>query len=91
MRLWCHTPQMGEFFAVPWNDYVAVGTTDTQIEQTLEEPIALEEEISFILENAGAYMTTPPLAQSKKCFLRIKTTRRTRRQRQCNQRNFTSP
>lgn len=47
-------------FAVPWNDYVVVGTTDTQIEQTLEEPIALEEEISFILENAGAYMTTPP-------------------------------
>lgn len=55
-----HTTDGRVLFAVPWNDYVVVGTTDTQIEQTLEEPIALEEEIAFILENAGAYMTTPP-------------------------------
>ena len=55
-----HTTDGRVLFAVPWNDYVVVGTTDTLIEQTLEEPIALEEEISFILENAGAYMTTPP-------------------------------
>lgn len=55
-----HTTDGRVLFAVPWNDYVVVGTTDTQIKQTLEEPIALEEEISFILENAGAYMTTPP-------------------------------
>jgi glycerol-3-phosphate dehydrogenase len=55
-----HTTDGRVLFAVPWNDYVVVGTTDTLIEQTLEEPIALEEEIDFILENAGAYMTTPP-------------------------------
>jgi len=55
-----HTTDGRVLFAVPWNDYVVVGTTDTQIEQPLEEPIALEEEIDFILENAGAYMTTPP-------------------------------
>ena len=55
-----HTTDGRVLFAVPWNDYVVVGTTDTQIKKTLEEPIALEEEISFILENAGAYMTTPP-------------------------------
>ena len=55
-----HTTDGRVLFAVPWNDYVVVGTTDTQIEQTLEEPIALEGEIAFILENAGAYMTTPP-------------------------------
>ena len=55
-----HTTDGRVLFAVPWNDYVVVGTTDTLIEQTLEEPIALEEEIAFILENAGAYMTTPP-------------------------------
>ena len=55
-----HTTDGRVLFAVPWNDYVVVGTTDTQIEQTLEEPIALEKEIAFILENAGAYMTTPP-------------------------------
>ena len=55
-----HTTDGRVLFAVPWNGYVVVGTTDTQIEQTLEEPIALEEEIDFILDNAGAYMTTPP-------------------------------
>ena len=55
-----HTTDGRVLFAVPWNDYVVVGTTDTLIEKTLEEPIALEEEIAFILENAGAYMTTPP-------------------------------
>ncbi len=55
-----HTSDGRVLFAVPWNDYVVVGTTDTQIEKPLEEPIALEEEIDFILENAGAYMTTPP-------------------------------
>ena len=55
-----HTTDGRVLFAVPWNDYVVVGTTDTQIEQPLEEPIALEQEIDFILENAGAYMTTPP-------------------------------
>lgn len=55
-----HTTDGRVLFAVPWNDYVVVGTTDTQQEQTLEEPIALDKEIDFILENAGAYMTTPP-------------------------------
>jgi len=47
-------------FAVPWNDYVVVGTTDTPINETLEEPVALESEIKFILNNAGAYMTKKP-------------------------------
>ncbi|MGC6422356.1 MAG: glycerol-3-phosphate dehydrogenase/oxidase [Flavobacteriaceae bacterium] len=47
-------------FAVPWNDYVVVGTTDTPIDHALEEPIALEKEISFILENASAYMVKKP-------------------------------
>ena len=53
-------------FAVPWNGYVVVGTTDTQIEDPLEEPVALEEEIDFILKNAGAYMTTPPTREDVK-------------------------
>tara|TARA_A100001011_G_scaffold400858_1_gene520023 strand:- start:11889 stop:13439 length:1551 start_codon:yes stop_codon:yes gene_type:complete len=55
-----HTTDGRVLFAVPWNDYVIVGTTDTPIDQTLEEPIALEEEIKFILNNAGAYMTKKP-------------------------------
>lgn len=55
-----HTTDGRVLFAVPWNDYVVVGTTDTPIDETLDEPIALEEEIQFILENAGAYMTKKP-------------------------------
>ena len=55
-----HTSDGRVLFAVPWNDYVVVGTTDTLIKQPVEEPTALATEIDFILENAGAYMTTPP-------------------------------
>ncbi|MDG2396629.1 MAG: glycerol-3-phosphate dehydrogenase/oxidase [Flavobacteriaceae bacterium] len=53
-------------FAVPWNDYVIVGTTDTVIENTLEEPIPLDEEINFILDNAGEYMTHIPKIEDVK-------------------------
>ena len=55
-----HTTDGRVLFAVPWNDYVVVGTTDTLIEAPNEEPTALEQEIEFILENAGAYMTKQP-------------------------------
>lgn len=55
-----HTTDGRVLFAVPWNDYVVVGTTDTLIEAPDEEPTALEHEIEFILENAGAYMTKEP-------------------------------
>ena len=53
-------------FAVPCNDYVFVGTTDTPIDETLEEQIALESEIKFILQNAGAYMTKKPTQKDVK-------------------------
>lgn len=47
-------------FAVPWHQHVVVGTTDTPIDTATAEPIALEEEIDFILANAAAYMTQKP-------------------------------
>ncbi len=47
-------------FAVPWHQHVVVGTTDTPIDNATAEPIALEEEIDFILANAAAYMTQKP-------------------------------
>jgi len=55
-----HTTDGRVLFAVPWNGQVVLGTTDTPIDETLEEPIALEKEIDFILENASAYMTKKP-------------------------------
>lgn len=47
-------------FAVPWHDKVVVGTTDTLMERPDEEPVALDEEIQFILDTAGRYLTKAP-------------------------------
>ncbi|HEY5753714.1 MAG TPA: glycerol-3-phosphate dehydrogenase/oxidase [Chthoniobacterales bacterium] len=47
-------------FAVPWHDKVVIGTTDTPVDHTSLEPRALEEEIEFVLRNAGRYLAVPP-------------------------------
>jgi len=47
-------------FLVPWHNRVVVGTTDTPIEKESLEPIALEEEINFILNTAARYLTKAP-------------------------------
>ena len=45
-------------FAVPWHDHVLVGTTDTPLDKHTLEPIALEEELSFILKTIKQYFST---------------------------------
>lgn len=47
-------------FAVPWHQKVVVGTTDTPVSHASMEPLALEQEISFILNTAGQYLTRQP-------------------------------
>lgn len=47
-------------FAVPWHNHIVVGTTDTPINTTSLEPIALEQEVSFILSTMGRYLTRQP-------------------------------
>ncbi len=47
-------------FAVPWHNKVVMGTTDIRKESAEIEPIALDEEIDFILETAGRFLTMPP-------------------------------
>lgn len=47
-------------FAVPWHNKVVVGTTDVQKEAAEIEPVALQEEIDFILETAGRFLAKPP-------------------------------
>lgn len=47
-------------FLVPWHDKVIVGTTDTPIEKESLEPVALEEEVGFILSTAERYLTKAP-------------------------------
>ncbi|MDA0201578.1 MAG: glycerol-3-phosphate dehydrogenase/oxidase, partial [Bacteroidetes bacterium] len=61
-----HTSDGRVLFAVPWHDYVVVGTTDTPIEHTDIEPKALEEEVDFILSNASQYMTQKPKREDVK-------------------------
>lgn len=47
-------------FAVPWHNKVVVGTTDTEVQEAVLEPRALEEEIDFILNHAKRYMKKDP-------------------------------
>ena len=42
-------------FAVPWHDAVVIGTTDTPLNIISEEPVALDEEISFIISHFNEY------------------------------------
>ncbi|WP_017257719.1 glycerol-3-phosphate dehydrogenase/oxidase [Pedobacter arcticus] len=47
-------------FAVPWHNHLVVGTTDTPIDSHNLEPIALQEEVDFILQTAGEYLDRKP-------------------------------
>ncbi|MEP6952312.1 MAG: glycerol-3-phosphate dehydrogenase/oxidase [Ginsengibacter sp.] len=47
-------------FIVPWHDRLLAGTTDTPVQYTSLEPVALEAEIEFILRTAAAYLTFTP-------------------------------
>ena len=47
-------------FLVPWHGRVVVGTTDTPIKEESLEPIALEEEVEFILKTTARYLTKAP-------------------------------
>lgn len=45
-------------FAVPWMGKVVIGTTDVNVEDISEEPVAHEEEIDFIINNFNRYCRT---------------------------------
>jgi glycerol-3-phosphate dehydrogenase len=47
-------------FAVPWYNRVVLGTTDTLINESSLEPQPLEEEIEFVLNTAGEYLSGKP-------------------------------
>ncbi|AYL94925.1 glycerol-3-phosphate dehydrogenase/oxidase [Mucilaginibacter celer] len=47
-------------FAVPWHGKLLVGTTDTLIDEHSLEPVALDQEIEFILRTAAQYLTKQP-------------------------------
>jgi glycerol-3-phosphate dehydrogenase len=47
-------------FAIPWLDRVVVGTTDTPVETAELEPVPFEEEVAFLVEHAGRYLSRDP-------------------------------
>jgi glycerol-3-phosphate dehydrogenase len=47
-------------FVIPWHGHAVAGTTDTPVDVPSLEPRALEEEIEFVLETAGRYLSRPP-------------------------------
>jgi glycerol-3-phosphate dehydrogenase len=47
-------------FVIPWHGHAVAGTTDTPVDEPSLEPRALDEEIEFILETAGRYLSRPP-------------------------------
>jgi len=55
-----HTSDGRVLFAIPWHGHTLVGTTDTPIEVATLEPIAMQQEIEFILATAGQYLTKAP-------------------------------
>ncbi len=54
------TPDGRVLFAVPWHDKVVLGTTDLPVKNAEIEPMATDEEVDFILETAGRYLTKKP-------------------------------
>ena len=55
-------------FAIPWYNEVVIGTTDTPLDTISLEPVALDEEISFILRTAEKYLVKPPKREDILCI-----------------------
>ena len=54
-------------FGVPWHNRAILGTTDVPVKDFVLEPRALEEEVDFILETAGRYLTKKPTRKDVLC------------------------
>jgi glycerol-3-phosphate dehydrogenase len=48
-------------FAVPWHNRIIVGTTDTPVTQATAEPMAMEEEIDFVIHHIQKYLAKDPV------------------------------
>lgn len=47
-------------FVIPWHEHAVAGTTDTPVDAPSLEPTPFDEEIEFILQTAGRYLSRPP-------------------------------
>jgi len=50
-------------FALPWHDKLLIGTTDTPLDEHRLEPVALEEEVDFVMRTVSIYLTKAPSRQ----------------------------
>src|ERR1022692_2280646 len=55
-----HTSDGRVMFAIPWHGHTVVGTTDTPVPKALLEPVAMEQEVEFILHTASLYLARKP-------------------------------
>ncbi|HXF15162.1 MAG TPA: glycerol-3-phosphate dehydrogenase/oxidase [Terriglobales bacterium] len=55
-----HTSDGRVLFAIPWHGHTLVGTTDTPVETADLEPVAMDQEIEFVLATAGQYLEKAP-------------------------------
>jgi glycerol-3-phosphate dehydrogenase len=54
------TPDGRVVFIIPWQGRTLVGTTDVEIPEPSGEPTAMNDEIDFILDTAGRYLSRKP-------------------------------
>jgi glycerol-3-phosphate dehydrogenase len=55
-----HTADARVLFAIPWHGHTVIGTTDTPIDEPCYEPLPYEQEVEFVLETAGKYLSRRP-------------------------------
>ena len=55
-----HTSDGRVMFAIPWHGHTVVGTTETPLTQAPLEPVALDQEVEFMLETASLYLAKRP-------------------------------
>jgi glycerol-3-phosphate dehydrogenase len=55
-----HTSDGRVMFAIPWHGHTVVGTTDTPVPKASLEPVAMEQEVEFILHTASLYLARKP-------------------------------
>jgi len=55
-----HTSDGRVLFAIPWHGHTVVGTTDTPVAEPALEPVAMQQEVEFILQTASLYLARKP-------------------------------
>jgi glycerol-3-phosphate dehydrogenase len=55
-----HTSDGRVMFAIPWHGHTLVGTTDTPVTEPTLEPVAMEQEVEFLLSTASRYLAKKP-------------------------------